>query len=182
MNHAQDHPPRVPAVITTTLLAPEHAPAYRALMLEAYSREPDAFTSTAEERAQLPMEWWEKRLGDNDDSLVLGALEDGKLVGAVGMAFEQREKTRHKASVFGMYVAPIARGRGAGRALIHQALAAARQTPGIELVVLTVSDGNQSAIALYERAGFRTFGIEPKAIRVGDRFIAKVHMACQISR
>src|SRR4051812_9379594 len=77
-------PPHNSDVITTTLLAPEHAAAYRDLMLEAYAQEPDAFTSTPEERAVLPMSWWEKRLGDNDDSLVLGALEDGKLVGAVG--------------------------------------------------------------------------------------------------
>jgi hypothetical protein len=43
-------------------LVPDDAQAYRALMLEAYERHPDAFTSTATERAALPLSWWEARL------------------------------------------------------------------------------------------------------------------------
>jgi hypothetical protein len=39
------------------------APAYRALMLQAYDQEPDAFTSTARERAALPLDWWVSRIG-----------------------------------------------------------------------------------------------------------------------
>ena len=35
---------------------------YRALMLEGYERHPDAFTSSAAERAAFPMAWWESRL------------------------------------------------------------------------------------------------------------------------
>ena len=164
---------------TVQRLDPTHALAYRELMLRAYTDEPDAFTSTPEERAAQPTSWWEKRVCD-DDSQVLGAFRDGVLVGTAGIEYATRTKSRHKASLFGMYVAPEARGHGLGAALLDAAFAQIRARQGMRLVTLTVSDGNRPAIALYERAGFKTFGVEPLAIRVGDRFIAKVHMACEL--
>jgi hypothetical protein len=38
------------------------APAYRQLMLEAYTAHPEAFTSSPQERESLPLSWWEGRL------------------------------------------------------------------------------------------------------------------------
>ena len=45
-------------------LLPPDATAYRALMLEAYAAHPDAFTSSLDERASLPLSWGQKRLAD----------------------------------------------------------------------------------------------------------------------
>jgi RimJ/RimL family protein N-acetyltransferase len=42
--------------------------------------------------------------------------------------------------------------------------------------VLTVTDGNPAATRLYESVGFRSFGIEPDAIRVEGHSYAKNHM------
>ncbi len=36
--------------------------------------------------------------------------------------------------------------------------------------------------ALYERAGFRSFGIEPRAIRVGDTYFGKNHMILHLAQ
>ena len=52
----------------------------------------------------------------------------------------------------------------------------ARHEPGLEQLVLTVTDTNAAARTLYEKAGFRSFGVEPRAIRVGDRYLDKNHM------
>ena len=160
-------------------LTPAHASDYRALMLEAYAREPDAFTATPEERAAQPIGWWEKRL-DGAESLVFGAYEGPTLVGAIGLERESRPKTRHKVFIFGMYVDAGVRGQGVGGALLRAALAAARAMPGVRMATLTVSEGNRSAQALYERHGFRAFGTEPMAIREGERYIGKVHMTCDL--
>ena len=78
-----------------------HALAYRELMLEAYDCHPQAFTSSVRERAMMPLSWWEGRLTSKLDVL-LGAFEAGKLAGIVGLAFEVREKARHKATLFGL--------------------------------------------------------------------------------
>src|SRR4051794_18044509 len=87
-------------------LVPDEAPEYRALMLEAYERHPDAFTSSAAERTALPLAWWESRLSAAAEAaeLVFGAFQNGELGGVAGLSFESREKIRHKATLFGMYV------------------------------------------------------------------------------
>ena len=156
--------------------------AYRALMLDAYEHHPDAFTSSAAERAALPIAWWESRLADTPQSpeIVLGAFHAGRLVGAGGLSFEPREKARHKATLFGMYVAPAARQHGFGRQLVLAALAAAKAREGVILVQLTVTDCNGAARSLYEQCGFATFGVEPLAVAVGAGFVAKVHMWCDL--
>jgi GNAT superfamily N-acetyltransferase len=159
-------------------LAPADAPAYRALMLDGYAREPDAFTATVAERACLPLAFWEARMAaDNGPAeMVLGALVDGKLAGALGLRFEQRPKLRHKASLFGMVVDPAARRRGLGRGLVEAALEEARGRAEIILVQLTVTQGNPAAEGLYSQCGFVEFGREPMAVQSAGCFAAKVHM------
>lgn len=164
-------------------LRPAHASAYRQLMLEAYAAHPEAFTSSVAERAARPLSWWEARLSASPDAheQVFGAVDaDGSLAGAAGLAFETREKARHKATLFGMYVPEPQRGRGLGRALVRAVLDSARQRPGVRVVQLTVTQGNPAAQTLYERCGFVPFGLEPLAVAVGDAFVTKVHMWCRL--
>ena len=108
--------------------------------------------------------------------VIYGAFVDGALAGIVGCSREPRAKNRHVAKVVGMYVASENRRRGIGAALLAHLVDAARRDPGILQLVLTVTDSNHAARALYERAGFRSFGVEPRAIRVADAFFAKNHM------
>ncbi|MBK1682005.1 N-acetyltransferase [Rhodoferax fermentans] len=147
-------------------------------MLQAYAQHPQAFSSSVAERAALPVSWWVRRLEPADDApeVVLGVFDAQALVAVVGVGFEARDKLRHKATLFGMYVAPQARQRGLGSALVQAALDCARARPGIQLVQLTVTEGNQAAQALYERFGFVSFGLEPMAVAVADGFVSKHHM------
>ncbi len=170
------------AAASVVRLGIEQAAAYRALLLEAYAAHPEAFTSTVAEREELPLAWWERRLADPaaPDDGVFGAFVGGRLVGVVGLSFERREKCRHQGRLFGIYLQREARGRGLGHRLVETALAAARARPGTRVVRLTVSERNGSAQRLYADCGFLPFGVEPLAIRVGDRFLAKVHMACDL--
>ncbi len=85
-------------------------------------------------------------------------------------------KNRHKASVIGMYVAPEVARQGVGRALLAALLAQARALQ-LELLVLTVTEGNQGAQQLYLQAGFKSFGREPRAIKVNHQYFDKNHMA-----
>lgn len=151
---------------------------YRALMLHAYAAAADAFTSTPEERAAEPEAWWVARLAHPRGlSQTYGAFRADGLVGVVTLEFSAKPKTRHKAHLVGMFVAESARGQGTGLALVQAALAAAAQAPGVQVVTLTATEGNASALKLYEACGFRSFGVEPMAIATPDGFKAKVHMA-----
>jgi ribosomal protein S18 acetylase RimI-like enzyme len=151
-------------------------------MLEAYAQHPDAFTSSFSERAQLPLSWWEARLamGELSKEVVFGCMENGVLRGVVGLSFDGREKARHKATLFGMYVPVQFRGRGVGAQLLAYALAYAQARPGVLLVQLTVTDGNTAAQSLYERHGFVQFGLEPLAVAVGSTFVSKLHLWCKL--
>ena len=164
-------------------LSKEHAAQYRELMLHGFEHDPDAFTSTPAERAALPCSWWEQRIEDpQQNSIVFGAITGGQLVGTVGLEFSVRSKTSHKAHLVGMYALAEWRGKGIGRKLLGAALAYARRRPGVEVITLTVTENNDPAIAVYEAAGFRSFGIEPMAMRASNGYRAKIHMWLQLNQ
>lgn len=152
----------------------DDAAEYRALRLRSFREHPEAFTTSAQELERQPVADSARRLATADMKW-WGAFVDGRLAGYVGLDRETRAKNRHKATLVGMYVAPEFAGRGIGHALVDVLLAEARGD-GVELLVLTVTEGNAKAAQLYERCGFRSFGIEPHAIRVDGRAWAKNHM------
>lgn len=169
--------------MTVRRLGPDDAAHYRALMLQAYAQHPDAFTSSVREREALPLSWWAARLapGDAAAERVLGAFgADGVLCGVAGLSLDSRDKARHKATLFGMYVPPAQRGAGWGGRLVRAALDQARAQTGVLQVLLTVTEGNVAAQRLYERCGFRAWGVEPRAVAVGSGFVNKVHMVCDL--
>jgi GNAT superfamily N-acetyltransferase len=94
-------------------LSASDAGSYKALMLHGYEHAADAFTSTPEERAKEPDEWWVARL-DNPGNLTVafGAFDERDLVGTVAVEFSAKPKTRHKALVVAMYVLPQYRSKG----------------------------------------------------------------------
>lgn len=164
------------------LLQATDARRYRELMLEAYELAADAFTSTAQERAEEPESFWAERIAaPAGNSAAFGAFDGDALVGTVALEFSAKPKTRHKAHVIGMYVAPAARRTGVGRTLLAAAIEHARARTGLRLLTLTVTEGNDAAITLYQSAGFRSFGVEPMAILTPSGYKAKVHMWLPLS-
>jgi RimJ/RimL family protein N-acetyltransferase len=159
-------------------LTPEHALEYRLLMLEAYARHPDAFTSSVQEREAQPLDWWRQRLSTSAQAndWVFGAFDGEQLAGVAGLSFYTREKLRHKCTLFGMVVRENRRRQGLGTSLVSAVLEAARQRPGLQVVQLTVSEGNPAAHALYRKLGFVDFGIEPQAVVVPGGYVSKIHM------
>jgi ribosomal protein S18 acetylase RimI-like enzyme len=160
------------------MLGPADATLYRALRLRALREHPDAFTSSYEQDREQPVEAAAQRLTAHP---FWGAYQHAELYGFVGLERELRAKNRHKATVMGMYVAPEIGGQGVARALLAALIAHARAN-GVESLVLTVTEGNERARRLYEAAGFRSFGVEPDAIRVAGRPYAKNHMHLALGR
>ena len=151
-------------------------------MLEAYDQAPDAFTSTAQERAAEPEAFWVKRIADPKGmSVAFGAFEGQDLIGTVALEFSAKPKTKHKALVIGMYVTPTARARKTGGALLEAAVHYAKSKGGIASITLTATEGNESAIKLYRAAGFEIFGTEPQAILTPSGYKAKVYMWLPLS-
>lgn len=160
-----------------TVLQASDAPQYRDLMLQAFELAADAFVSTAAERQAEPESYWVQRIADTKGTgVAFGAFEGQSLIGTVALEFSTKPKTRHKATIIGMYVRPQARRAGAGGALLAAAIEHAQAREGTLLLTLTATEGNAPAIDLYTRAGFECFGVEPMAILTPTGYKAKVHM------
>ena len=164
-------------------LARDDLPAYKALRDALLAAHPEAFTSDAQAERSRSADSYRPRLGGGDASghaegghFLLGAWHGAALIGALGSERDACVKVRHIAHLIGMMVRPEQRGAGIGEALLQAALARLRAAGGIELVTLTVTQGNGPATRLYERAGFARYGSLPRAIFVGAQYHAKDHM------
>ncbi len=139
---------------------------------------PDAFTTSYEEGVATAPAALAKRFGGaGSDDFVLGAFdESGKLAGHAGFQREARIKNRHRGTLIGMYVVPEFRGQQVGKLLLQRLIAEVRTIEGIEGLNLTVTHSNEAARMLYLRAGFVTFGIEPRALKHEGAYYDKEHM------
>jgi RimJ/RimL family protein N-acetyltransferase len=153
--------------------------AYKALRDEMLSAYPEAFTSDAETEGRRRADDYLPRLGlerPGGGHLTLGAWQGAALVGAIGLERDPRIKVRHIGHVVGMMVRAEAQDRGIGHGLLAALIEEARASNGLEMLTLTVTDTNQAALHLYERAGFSTFGVLRNAIKVDGRYHDKTHM------
>ena len=122
---------------------------WRRLRREALREAPDAFDSTLADWSGPgdTEERWRSRLDVVPLNLVADL--DGVAAGMVSCT----EVVDQKAELISMWVAPEARRRGVGEALVRAVLDHARDG-GVVTVVLEVNSENAPAIALYARCGF----------------------------
>jgi aminoglycoside 6'-N-acetyltransferase I len=115
------------------------------------------------------------------DQALFGAFDAaGDLIGITGVYRDRLHKARHKCHVWGVYVAPRARGRGIARRLVQAALDFAASQDGVTHVHLTVSDRAPAALALYRSLGFAVWGSEPAGLRVGAESADEHHLVAVV--
>ncbi len=168
----------MPTDITIRLLTDTDLPAYKMLRDVGLQRNPEAFTTDFDSASALPPATYATRLGQPpDDHFILGAFDaSGAMLGAVVCQREARLKKRHEAELVGMIIAPEVRNRGIGKALLKEFNQLVRKLPGLEQVVLSVTASNAHAVGLYEAAGFVRYGLQPRAIKIGDAYHDKALM------
>lgn len=91
-------------------------------------------------------------------------------------------KTRHKGRIWGVYVTPSERAHGVGRRLLQALLERAGEIEGLEQIMLSVTETQSAALALYRSLGFESFGHEPRALKIGDRAIDEEYMVLRLRR
>jgi RimJ/RimL family protein N-acetyltransferase len=153
----------------------------QALRLQALQECPTAFSSSYEEERETPLAEVAQRLTPGD-TVVFGAFEGERLVGTAVLHREIKLKRAHIAVVWGMYVDPGFRKQGVGRKLVDRLLSHAAGMPGLRKITLGVNAANPAAIALYEAAGFESFGVETGSLLVDGTLQDEVHMAYVFAR
>jgi RimJ/RimL family protein N-acetyltransferase len=152
-------------------LGADDAAAYRDIRLEALERHPDAFGAGLDDERNMTPDDVTDRLAN---SIVFGAFEDGVLVGVAGWYRLSGNKLGHRGALWGMYVQPGARGKGLGTALVRRVLDDA--SGQVDQLHLTVTAANGAARRLYERAGFASYGVEPRALKIDGDYLDEVMM------
>lgn len=145
--------------------------AFRDLRQTALASDPAAFGAHPEdpEEAKREPEHWRWRLLRSP--VLAAAAPGGRLLGMAGWYRGAGIKTAHRAFLWGLFVRPEARGRGLGHGLLRAVIAEVRAAGGVESLWAAVGAEQQAAAALYERLGFACWGVEPRALKLGERFL-----------
>jgi ribosomal protein S18 acetylase RimI-like enzyme len=144
---------------------------YRAIRLAALQGDAAAFGSTYAAEAGRGLSEFAQRL---ETSSVYGAYADGRIIGIAGFKPYEGARERHKAFVWGTYVRPDERRRGAAHALMEAVLEGARGA--VEQLTLAVVSENAAAVALYRGLGFQVYGTEPRALKGDDGYADEILM------
>ena len=138
-------------------MRPDEWQAHRDIRLRALESDPDAFGETLAHALTDDDEAWQRRVVRPDGMAFVAVAEDGRFVGMAngGPAPDHPEF----AAVYGMWVAPEARGHGVGRALLAAVEGWAREA-GYDRIGLGVTTTNDAAIRLYATAGYAELGQE----------------------
>jgi len=164
---------------TYRLLTAADVAIFRKVRARACREEPTAFLMTGEEIEQQSDKHFERHFANG---WIAGAFLDGKLVGITGLNSNIGIKTRHKGMVWGVYVAPEARGHGCGKKMINMVLAEGEKA-GLEVVTLSTDVSNLITVGLYKNLGFESYGVEEHILKLEDgRYIDDVWMIKYLGR
>ncbi|AYM78048.1 GNAT family N-acetyltransferase [Janthinobacterium agaricidamnosum] len=139
---------------TVRPLTPDDVAAYRALRLAGIAELPAAFCTTHAAESGLPLARIAERLRITPHQIIFGVFDEEQLIGIAGLRREPIAVVHDKASLWGVYVAPQARGRGAARQLLQAAIAHACAIPELARLRLAVAQDNHAALTLYLGCGF----------------------------
>ena len=166
---------------------PADATAYRELRLTALQDSPIAFSADYQKNLNEPLKSWEDRLVMHPDEATIffaehkrsSPVDDNTLIGMTGIFRGGSPKTRHAATVWGVYVQPEWRGLHIAEELIKACLAWARARQ-IVIARLGVAAANTSAVRCYERSGFQIYATESRALYYDGKYYDFYSMSCSL--
>jgi RimJ/RimL family protein N-acetyltransferase len=158
----------MPAGVAIRRLEPADAAAFRDVRLAGLTDAPAAFGSSVEEEADKPLAFFEARIAMPPPGAIFGAFVDGRLAGIARFSVAAGVKKQHIGEMTSVSVPTAFRGRGLATRLVDHVIAHASR----HVVVLraTVVATNGPARAIYLKAGFQPFGVEPRALFVDGRY------------
>ncbi|QFT88001.1 ribosomal-protein-alanine N-acetyltransferase [Bacillus sp. THAF10] len=151
------------------VLGKEDAKQYRELRLEGLKGVPEAFSSSFDEESKMDVAAFASRFGAAH-VFTFGAFIEQKLAGTVTLICETKIKIKHRSHIVAMYVSDEFRKQGVGKMLMETAIHRASEQEGVEQVLLTVNASNEPAKKLYQSLGFTTFGVDVRALKVGNTY------------
>jgi len=154
---------------------------YRELRLFALKDSPTAFSADYETNARQSLSFWKNKLKPEEHSIIFVAEHDNQLIGMTGIHKGDSSKTKHSAGIWGVFIHPEWRGLRIAEGLIEICCEWAKLRE-VQIVKLATVATNESAIRLYERMGFTTYGKEPDALRVMNHYYDEIYMSRSLTK
>ena len=136
---------------------------FRELRLYALQDSPTAFSADYQMNLGASMSFWEGRVKPDEHGVIFFAEHENNLIGKMGIRKGESPKTKHSATIWGVYVRPEWRGLHIAEALIETCAQWAKMRQ-VDILKLGVVTANTSAVRCYERCGFKAYGTEPHGI------------------
>ncbi len=120
-----------------------------------------------------------ERLNTSENSILLLAEQDGKIIGNIDLMGSNRSRTKHTA-MLGIGLVLESRNRGIGSIMMKVAVDWAKQNPVLELLWLDTYSSNLMGITLYQKMGFKAAGVIPNFFKQKDQAHTKVQMFLEV--
>lgn len=104
---------------------------------------------------------------EKNDSYFLCVYVDGKIIGMSNLNFDRHFRARHRASI-GISILKEYWNTGIGSALFEVMIDLAKKHEGTEIITLEYVAGNDRGRGLYQKFGFKPYGVAPKMLKFKD--------------
>jgi ribosomal protein S18 acetylase RimI-like enzyme len=166
------HPGAMMTSMKVRLLTESDATAWWRLRRLALETEPHSFAESVAEHDAKTLESTRSNFRSfAADNFIVGAFEQDELCGTAGFYRQKHGKFQHKGHIWGVYVRRESRRQGVARAVMQDIIRRAATASGIEQITLTVSATLEAPRRLYLSLGFRTYGVEPRSLKIGSEYV-----------
>ncbi|MCP3660627.1 MAG: GNAT family N-acetyltransferase [Bacteroidetes bacterium] len=141
---------------------------WKNLKLQAFKSSPDLFFSSYEECLKKTDAYHKNEIKQNT---VFGVFSDNELVGSIKFSYYELLKEKHKGYMSLVYLKPKMRGFGIGNKLLETIISYSKNK--VIKLNLGVYAHNDRAISLYKKFGFKSYGIEDKALLINNKYYGK---------
>ena len=159
-----------------TILTQKDWEIWKQFRLDALKNSPENFGSSYEEELNWPDSDFQNELIKSD---IFGAFIDDSLVCCAGFYILDSLKTKHRGIIWGMYTKPEYRKQGVANTLIQAIIDHAMSR--VSQLHLTCVTSNLGAVTFYKKLGFKIYGTEPRALKIGDTFFDEHFMLLELT-
>jgi len=124
---------------------------------------------------------WINSFLTSNNSLLLVAEYEGKIIGNIDLTGSRRKIMEHTA-VIGMGMLNEWRNSGLGSALLKQTIEWAKQNPILELIWLQVYTENKLGLSLYRKMGFEESGIIKNFFKQDEMYFDNLTMTMSVKK
>jgi len=139
-------------------------------LLQKCAEETEFLVRAPEEGGRYSLEkeiaFFERKVASENEAFIM-CIVDGKVVGNCELSFNDRVKTRHRASI-GIQILKEYWNLGIGTKMFEEMIRIAQERREVTQLELEFAEGNARGRALYEKMGFRIVGMHPNALRQKD--------------